>query len=73
VQRQILSGESLIYKLRAQCLLRGSRRMDTDAVRGYESLDNGRRSDMRVPSPRRLLASTLPSLRGYPMPREGVG
>jgi hypothetical protein len=47
--------------------------MDTDAVRGYESLDNGRRSDMRVPSPRRLLASTLPSLRGYPMPREGVG
>jgi hypothetical protein len=56
-----LYGESLIYKLRAQMLTRRSRRIDTDAVRGYESLVTGRRSDMRVPSPVRLLASTLPS------------
>jgi hypothetical protein len=56
-----LHGESLIYKLRAQMVTRGSRRIDTDVVRGYESLVTGTRSDMRVPSPRRLLASTLPS------------
>ena len=56
-----LYGESLIYKPRTRCLLRGSQRMDTDAVRGYESLVTGRRSDTRVPSPRRLSASTLPS------------
>jgi hypothetical protein len=27
------NGEGLIYKLRAQCLLRGSQRIDTDVVR----------------------------------------
>ena len=55
------NGEGQSYKLRAQFLLRGPQRMDTDVVRAYESLVTGSRRDMRVPSPRRLSASTLPS------------